>query len=283
MALKQIPQEKKEAYNITVKDLREKVDAVQKRAQKFEREGMRDKETVSFYKRIAASNNYLETVKIYSKMNEYSIQIMEIKNDLYLTNARKNIYQAIKMLETIVGPVIDSSLTDNAEVVEKLSLLNPKRVYNLLKKIDYSIALIQLAEGETSKWKWTFVEMYGKLAALSKNFTDFKVYAQQIYDPTTPFYKEINDLIQFTKKSIESAAQKYRTKYELSTLQVQDMNKGIEFLNLLLRIYIILNEQIQAQDTKKTIEKWKDKLEQDIRKKDAEVKKQQKEAISRKK
>ena len=283
MALKQIPKEKKEAYNLTVKDLKEKVDVILKKAQKFEREGMRDKETKSFYKRIAASINYLETVQVFNKMNEYSIQIMDMKNDLYLTNSRKNIYQAIKMLETIVGNVIDSSLTDNAEIIEKLTLLNPKRVVNLLKKIDYCIASVQLAEGETSKWKWTFVEMYGKLAALTKNLINFKVYAQLIYDPGTPFYQEINELFQLAKRLIENAAQKYRGKYELSTMDVADMNKGVEFLNLLLRIYIILNEQVQAQETKKTIEKWKDKLEQDIRKKDAEVKKQQKEAISRKK
>ncbi len=281
MPLKQIPKEKKEAYNITVKDLKEKVETIQKKAQKFEREGMRDKETVSFYKRVAASNNYLETVKVYAKMNEYSIQIMDMKNDLYLTNSRKNIYQAIKMLETIVGNIIDSSLTDNAEIIEKLSLLNPKRVLNLLKKIDYCIAIVQLAEGDTSKWKWTFVEMYGKLAALTKNMINFKVYAQQVYDPTTPFYKEINELFQLAKRLIENAAQKYRNKYELTTMGVTDMNKGIEFLNLLLRIYIILNEQLQAQETKKTIEKWKDKLEQDIRKKDAEAKKIKQEAVSK--
>jgi len=283
MPLKQIPKEKKEAYNLTVKDLREKVDLILKKAQKFEREGMRDKEVVSFYKRVAASINYLETVKIFNKMNEYSIQIMDIKNDLYLSNARKNIYQAIKMLETIVGSVIDSSLTDNAEIMEKLILLNPKRIINLLKKIDYYIATIQLAEGENSKWKWTFVEMYGKLAALTKNLINFKVYGQQIFDPTTPFYEDINELFQFSKKHIETAAQKYRAKYELSTMDVSDMNKGLDFLNLLLRINILLNEQVQAQETKKTIEKWKDKFEEDIRKKDAEVKKKKQDAVAKRK
>ncbi len=278
MPLKQIPKEKKEAYNITVKNLRENVEIIQKKAQKYEREGLRDKEIVSFYKRVAASNNYLDTVKIYGKMNEYSLQIMDIKNDLYLTNARKNIYQAIKMLETIVGTVVDSSLTDNADILAQLTLLNPKRLLNLFKKIEYTIALIQLSEGETSKWKWTFVEMYGKLAALTKNLINFKVFAQQIYDPSAPFYSEINELFQISKRLIESAAQKYRTKYELSTMDVSDMNKGIEFLNLLVRIYIILNEQIQAQEAKKTIEKWKDKLELDIRKKEEETKRLKKEA-----
>jgi hypothetical protein len=186
------------------------------------------------------------------------------------------------MLETIVGHVVDSSLTDNEEILSKLTLLNPRRVLNLIKKIEYSIAVIQVAEGDSSKWKWTFAEMYGKLAALTKNLINFKVYAQQIYDPTTPFYSEINELFQSAKRLIEGAAQKYRTKYELSTMDVTDMNKGIEFLNLLIRIYIILNDQLQAQEAKKTIEKWKDKLELDIRKKEEEIKKLKKEAVRKK-
>lgn len=234
---------------------------------------MKDKEINSLYKRIGASNTYLESVNLFCKMNEYSIQIMDIKNDLYLTNARKNIYQAIKMIESIVGNFVDTSLTDNAEILEELNLLNPKRILYLLKKLEYSIALVEFSEGDNSKWKWNFVELYGKFATLGKNLINFREYANKMYDPSYSFYEEVNDLLRLLKRVIETAAQKYRTKYELSTMDMADMNKGIELLNLLVRIYIILNEQQFAQDTKKTIEKWKDKLELDLKKKEEELKK----------
>jgi hypothetical protein len=282
MALKQIPKEKKEAYNAVVKDLKEQVDITQKRAQKFEREGLRDKELNSWYKRIAASNVYLETVRLYCKMNGYSIQIMEIKNDLYLSNARKNIYQAIKMIESIVGTYVDVALTDNSEVLEKLSLLSPKRLLHLAKKMQYCIALVEIAEGDTSKWKWNFVEIYGKWATMMKNLINFKVYANKMYDPSDESYNEINDLMRLAKDGIEMAAQKYRTKYELSTRDVSDMNKGIELLNVLVRIFFILNEQEKAQEAKKTIEKWKDKLELDLRKREEETKKTKQAAMDAK-
>jgi exonuclease VII small subunit len=94
-----------------------------------------------------------------------------------------------------------------------------------------------------------------------------------MYDPSYKYYEEVNEVLRHCKKSMESAAQKYRTKYELSTMDVADMNKAIDLMNLLVRIYIILNEQQFAQDSKKTIEKWKDKLEQDLKKKDEEKKK----------
>lgn len=272
MALKQIPKEKKEAYNAVVKDIKEQVDITEKRAQKLEREAMRDKELPSLYKRIAACSVFMDTVLLYCKMNEYSLQIMDIRNDLYLTNARKNIYQAIKMLETIVGVFVDTSLTDNADILARLTELTPKRLLHLLKKIEYSIALVEYAEGENSKWKWNFVEMYGKFAALTKNLINFKELVPKLYDPMYPYYQEVNELIALSKKAIEKGGQKYRTKYELSTRDVSDMNKGIDLLNLLVRIYIILNEQEIAQESKMTIEKWKSKLETDLRKKEEESK-----------
>lgn len=273
MALKQIPKEKKEAYNAIVHDLKDQVDIIQKKAQKYEREGLRDKLLNSYYKRIVACNAYLDTVNLYCKMNEYSIQIMDIKNDSYLTNARKNSYQAIKMIESMVGSQVDSSLTDNEEIVTQITELNPKRVLYLIKKMEYCIALVEFAEGDTSRWKWAFVELWGRYATLIKNIINFKEYTAKMYDAGYKYYEEINDVLKHAKKSMESAAQKYRTKYELSTMDVADMNKAIDLMNLLVRVYIILNEHQFAQESKKTIEKWKDKLELDLKKKDEEKKK----------
>ncbi|MGC8765320.1 MAG: hypothetical protein ACP5QT_05485 [Brevinematia bacterium] len=273
MPLKQIPKAKKEAYNAIVKDLKEQVDAIQKKAQQLERESLRSRDLNSNYKKIVSAIMYLDTVQIYCKMNEYSVQIMDIKNDLYLSTSRKNIYQAIKLLESIFGNVVDSALTDNEEIIKQFTYITPKRLLHLLKKFEYCIALVEYAEGESSKWKWTFVELYGKLGVLGKNMINFKEYVNKMYDPTAQYYEEINQIIMFEKNILESAAQKYRTKYELSTRDLGDMNKGIDLLNLLVRIYIILNEQEKAQETKKTIEKWKEKLELDIKKKEEDVKK----------
>ncbi len=283
MPLKQIPKEKKEAYNAIVKDLKEQVDIIEKKAKHIEREALRGKDLNSNYKKIAAAILYLDTVQIYCKMNEYSVQIMDIKNDLYLSTSRKNIYQALKLLEMIFGSVVDSSLTENEEIIKQFSILTPKKMLHLFKKFEYCIALVELAEGENSKWKWTFVELYGKLAVLAKNMINFKEFVNKMFDPTYEYYKEVNEIIAFEKKILESAAQKYRTKYELSTRDITDMNKGIDLLNLLVRINIILNEQDMAQDNKKTIEKWKEKLELDIKKKEEEAKKAKQSSLTKKK
>lgn len=276
MSLHRISKEKKELYNSIVKEFKEQANITVKKAKKFEQDGRKGDDTNAFYKRIAAASAYLNTVGLYCEMNRKSVEIMSIKSELYLGNARKNIYQAIKILESVVGEDIDSSLTESSEILDKLTFLNPRRILNLMKKFDYTIALVEYAEGETSRFKWNFTELFGKASALCKNMINFKKYAHDSHDPRAKYYTEINDLLSLVKKTANDAANKYRNKYELSTRDISDMTRAIDFLNLLVRVHIVLNEQTSAQTAKKTIEKWKAKQEQDLKKKDEEAKKQMK-------
>ncbi|URA09959.1 hypothetical protein [Thermospira aquatica] len=276
--IKRVPKEKVEAFNAVVSDLKDQVDAILKKAKKFESEGTRNNTTEGYYKRIIAANLYLDSVNLYCKMNDYSVQIKEVKSDLYLTNARKNVYQAIKLLETIVSGHIDLGLTENAEKLSQLSEMAPPRLLHLFKKIEFSIALVEREEGENSKVKWNFVEMYGNLAAVMKNFINFKVYTVAMNDPRVPYYAEIRDLIQYCKEMLDKAAQKYRTKYELSTPQDSiDMNKAINLMEALMKVHNILGENDQMIEVKKTVEKWREKLEADLKRREEEAKKKQKE------
>ncbi len=270
--IQRISKDKKQAYNSIVRDLKEQVDLTLKKAKKFERDAGSSKSVVNSYKKIAAANIYLDTIDLYCKMNEYSVEIMNLKSDTTLTNARKSIYQAIRLLESIVGTEVDSPLNETQDILEKLKLLTPPRLLHLLKKIEYDIIYVEHEEGEGSKWKWNFVELYAKFTALAKNFILFKQYVMVMNDPRVPFYQETNDLIQMVKVDLNNAAQKLRTKYEMSTREVNDMNKAIDYLRALVRIHVILNENEFAQEAKKGIEKWKEKLEYDLKKKEEEKK-----------
>jgi len=201
-----------------------------------------------------------------------------VKSDLYLTNARKNVYQAIKLLESIVTGHVDLGLTENADKLAALSELTPPRLLHLFKKIEFSIALVEMEEGENSKVKWNFVEMYGNLAVVMKNFINFKVYAVAMNDPRQPYYQQIRELIQYCKEILDKAAQKYRTKYELSTPQDSiDMNKAIGLMEALMKVHNILGENEQMLEVKKTVEKWREKLELDLKRREEEAKKKQRE------
>ena len=266
--IQRIPKAKKEAFNMVVKEYKDRVEQALAKAKKFEREGSSLKDLNAKYKSIIAANMYLNTVGLYCEMSSKSLEIMGIKNDAYLNNARKNTYQAIRILQKIVGNEIDTNLTETSEKLSELKLMNPKRIVHLLQKIEFSIALVEFEEGDNSKWKWNFVEMYGQMAILAKNFTNFKVFIQRMNNPMDPYYQDINDLISLVKRVADVAAQKYREKYELAFKQVQDMNNAIDFMNLLVKIHVILNEQTYMAEAKKTVEKWKSKLENDLKKKE---------------
>ncbi len=276
--IKRVPKEKVEAFNAVVSDLKEQVDSILKKAKKFESEGVRNNTAEGYYKRIVAANLYLDSVNLYCKMNDYSVQIKEVKSDLYLTNARKNVYQAIKLLESIVSGHVDLGLTENADKLAMLSEMTPPRLLHLFKKIEFSIALVEREEGENSKVKWNFVEMYGNLAIVMKNFINFKVYAVGMNDPRVPYYTQIREMIQYCKEMLDKAAQKYRTKYELSTPQdSMDMNKAINLMEALMKVHNILGESEQMMEVKKTVEKWREKLEVDLKRREEEAKKKQRE------
>ena len=269
-----MPSDKRYTYNMMVKDTKEQLETIEKHALKYDREGMKEKSENAFYKRIVASNIYLDTIELYCRMNECSLEVMEIKNDKALSDARKNIFQTIKLLESIVGFYVDTTLTENIEMLESIKLMNPKRILHLMKKIEYAIVYLEYEEGENSKWKGALVDIYGKFAGITKNFINFKEYSGKMYEPSYAYYEEINELLRMVKRVIDTAAKKSRDKYALSTQAVADMKKSFEYLNLLVRIHIILNEQDMAQDVKKRIEVWNNQLEIDLKKKEEEAKKE---------
>lgn len=277
-----IPGDKRYTYNTLVKDTKEQLEAIEKHAVKYDRDGMKDKSVPALYKRIVAANIYLDSIELYCRMNELSLEVMNIKNDKALSDARKNIYQTIKLMESIIGSYIDTPLTENEEVLKSLKLLNPPRILHLLKKIEYTIVFLEHEEGENSKWKGALVDIYGKFAAITKNMIDFKEYAGRVFDPTYKYYDEIYQTLEFVKRVIDLAAKRFRDKYALLTSEAADMKKAIEYLNLLLRIHTILNEQEMVVDVKKRIEIWSNQLEIDMKKKEEEDKRARQAAMKKK-
>ncbi len=66
---------------------------------------------------------------------------------------------------------------------------------------------------ETSKWKWSFVDLQARVAAVTKNSINFSD-VQKYRDPRTEFYRERQQMMTLCKQSLRDAAQQYRHKYE---------------------------------------------------------------------
>ena len=127
------------------------------------------------------------------------------------------------------------------------------------------------AYGDNTKWRWTFVELEGRFAAVAKNILDIKN-AISNSDPRSPHYEPTVYHLRMIKKLLNQAADRYRGKYELSTSRIDDFKQGINFLSSLRRILVLLGDREEAETIKKKLEIWSAKLETDIKRMESQKK-----------
>ena len=72
--------------------------------------------------------------------------------------------------------------------------------------------------------------------------------------------------IRLLKKLLSKSADGYRERYELSTRRADDMRLGINYLIAYRRLLIVMGEKDEAEEIKKKIQVWKEKMEQDSKK-----------------
>jgi hypothetical protein len=227
---------------------------------------------ITGYLNIEAIIESLKIIKLYLKMNDISFDMLGQKNETYLNNARKEVYKILQLTEEIVGNDLDRSLKENEEYLKKIEKVNPSQILNLMLLIlDLNSKLIK-GFGESSKWKWSFVDIQGRIAIVIKNFVNFTA-TQKNRDPRLEFFKERRDLLKLCKSNLSMAAQQFRSRYEISTQVPADIIKSIELLTVLRKINVLTGDSDEASKLKNTIDALKERLESDERKKDIKKKK----------
>jgi hypothetical protein len=109
------------------------------------------------------------------------------------------------------------------------------------------------------------VELEGRYATVAKNILDLKS-AVVNTDPRSPDYEPTVRHLALIKKILLQAADRYREKYELSTGRIDDFKMGINFINALKRLHILLGEREGVETLKKKADIWTAKLEKDHKK-----------------
>jgi hypothetical protein len=234
----------------------------------------REKETLSLIrqdsgdpdmKRIALADDMLSLASNYIVVNGVSLAVLGTKNEEALNEARKSIYKCIIYLERVVSNYIDAPFSDYEEKLAGIAAMDAAARYLLVRKIGLAIQLLEDSYGDNSKWKWSFVELEGRFAAVTKNIMDLKKTVANT-DPRSPEYEPTVYHLRLIKKLLSQTADRYREKYELSTKNIEDFNMGIRFLSALRRLYSILGPREEAEMTRKKLDIWSAKLEADIKK-----------------
>ncbi len=217
------------------------------------------------FKLISLAEDRANLASYYLLMNQISIALLGVKNEAFINDARKSCYEAIIHLENVVTGRIDVPFSDYAEAHEKIEGFNDKDRYDLMRKIGFTIESVEEDFGENSKWKWSFVELEGRFAAIMKNMLNLKTFVAGL-DPRVEGYNHRVQYFDMMKKWLSNAADRYREKYELSTNRIDDFKTAIAFLGALRRIHVLVGEADQAESVKKKAEVWRAKMDDDEKK-----------------
>ncbi len=214
--------------------------------------------------RLDMATANLVLISYYTLINCLSLALLGIKNDTYLNEARKCLYKVIIYLEEIVSAYIDAPFSDYEEGLTSIEEFDDISRYQLVNRIGFSIKSIEDGFGENSKWKWSFVELEGRFATVTKNLINFKTFIAKL-DPRIDGYPQRVAHADLAKNLLQNAADGYRQKYELTTRRIDDIQIAINYLSALRRIHVILGESDRAEVTKKKIDIWKAKMESDLK------------------
>ena len=195
-------------------------------------------------------------------MNDSSVEMLNVRNEKFLNEARKEYYKVLQVMEETVGTDVDRSLKENEEYLQKIDRFTPEDILNIVKELSGVLQLIIDKLGEGSKWRWSFVELHGRTSVIVKNIINFGD-IQKYRDPRTEYYHERQELMDICKRMLNEAAKNYRNKYELSTKAPEDILRSIEMLTTLRRINILFGESEEAEKLKNTINALRARLDAD--------------------
>jgi len=216
-------------------------------------------------KKLALADEMLNLVSNYIVMNGVSKAVLNSKDEETLANARKSLYKSIIYLEEVVTSYIDASFSDYRDRLEAIESITPASRYLLVRKMGLTIDLVANAYSDNTKWRWSFVEMKGRFAAVTKNLINMDKFVENS-DHDSPHYEPTLYHMRLAKKLLGLAAERYREKYELSTKSVEDFNKSLTFLSALRRINMLTGARTEAETVKKKMDIWNSKLAADISK-----------------
>jgi hypothetical protein len=262
--MKKPSDEARRRYTEYIQDYKNGIEAALNKEKTVKEVIVRNPSGASYQKLTLAEEN-LNIVATYLLMSSLSMSFLGVKNEAFLNEGRKCIYKAIIYLEENVSAYVDAPFSDYEEGLEAISAFSDESRYNLVRKMGFTIDSLEEGYGDNSKWKWSFVELEGRFAAVAKNMLNLRTFIAGM-DPRSEGYSARIAHLALARELLQQSADRYREKYELSTLRIDDIKAAINFLAAVRRLHIVLGESEQADVVKKKSDIWRSKMENDLKK-----------------
>lgn len=256
-----VSEEARQRFNGRVQQYKREIEALEQRSRSIE-QSITDGDPGAGVKRFTVAQKRLSIASHLLVMNAASENLLGVKNEKYLGDARKICYDAVIKLEEAVSGYVDVPFSEYEDRHEALADLTTAQRYNVSRKLGFTITAVEDSYGKDSKWHWSFVELEGRLAAVVKNLMNLRTVVAGL-DPRVEGYQERLAHLELAKRLLQRAADRYREKYELSTHRADDFRQAIAYLNALRRIHMVLGEADDSERVKKQAGVWKTRMEAD--------------------
>lgn len=266
-----VDQATKKLYNERIGQQKLQIAEYEKELAAYKKAMMSDKKLKPFF-HLGNVAQQLQIVNLQMEMNEISEQMMQVKNNSFLDNARKNIYKIFSDLDIVVKGDVDEPLDFNRDELDKIGPFTPKQRLNLYRHIRRAIDKLIQAYGPNTKWLWSFPELYGKSANLGKNMIDFRE-VQSKRDPREEFFYDRKEMVRMVIDDLLDASNRYRDKFEISTKATGDMIMAIKLLEGMRRVAVAVKDDAMAAKAKTGIEAYKARIEAEKEEKKTPAKK----------
>jgi hypothetical protein len=218
------------------------------------KDSLADEETNKYEVFLKVVDKELTIASYYIVMNSLSVQLLGLKNDTYLNEARKSTLRAVLYGERIASDVKSGPFKDYEENLISIQYINPKDRWSMIRKYGFTIDSIKEAYGKKSRFADFIVELEARFYVIAKNLIDFRRW--NIFDPTTPYYHEMRKIIDITAAGLNETAEKYRYFYEQSRIK-EDFQRAYGQLGALARLYSYSSQNDKYEDVKTKMKVWK--------------------------
>lgn len=254
-----VSQEARQRYTDRVKEYKQAIEALQIREKRVLATLDGDAAGAG-YKRFALADERLNMASIYLLLNRISLSMLSVKNDSFVREAHRCCYQSLMYLEEVVSDHLDAPFSAYAERLQSIERLPEEQRYALVRKIGFTIQSVADDFGSNTKWRWSFVELEGRLATVARNVVQLRDVISRL-DPRVAGYADRVAHLRLVKELLQRSADRYLERYTLATSRIDDFKRALEFLRALKRLHSILGETAQAELIKRKADVWKSRMD----------------------
>ena len=255
-----VSKEARDRYNTHVKQYELQIEALVAREKgvlaAIEQEPQR-----SGYKRFALADQRLNIASIYLLLNRISMSMLDVKNQNFIREAHRCLYQSLMFLELVVTDTIDAPFSEYAENLEAIGSMPDQQRFGLIRKLGFTIQYVDDEFEKNSRWKGSIIDLEGRLATVAKNVIDLRTLVRDL-DPRVEGYELRVAHVRLVKELLTKAADRLLERF-VQTSRLDDFRLAINYLLGLKRLHIVLGEPDQAETISKKAEVWKSRLDDD--------------------